>query len=489
MSLGFKSQCVPEYRVLDEPQIQRIHRATLELLETVGVKVLHKGALEMLGSAGCRVKPENIVQIPNWLVEECIRTAPSRITIYNRLGEEAMRLEGNRKHYGMGTDLVNTYDIDTGEIRQSRLQDVVNAAKVADTLEEMDFIGSYALPFDSPINMSYIDSFKAQVENSVKPIFFTAAGTEDLAVINAIAAAAVGGADLLKEKPFHIHYSEPLTPLCHSAGAVQKLFYCADNFLPVNYTPGMMSGATAPITLAGAITVGNAEALSGLVMHQLRSKGAPIISGFGMSTLDMKTTACVYACPEYRLAISACADLYHYYGVPMWGTAGVSDANCIDQQAGMEWGISLLTSALDGANLIHDVGYLGQGMIGHPAALVICAEIISYVKRLARGFGIDDSDISMDVIRKVGPQGDFLNTHHTLKGFRREHWLPELSNRMPLTTWNSFGSKTMFDKAFERAKTILKDHRPVPLIKEAQEAIDALRNDAVKKMARMLFES
>ena len=489
MSLGFKSQCVPEYRVLDVAQIERIHLATLELLETVGVKVLHPGALEMLRAAGCRIKPDDIVQIPNWLVEQCIRTAPSRITIYNRLGAEAMRLEGNRKHYGMGTDLVHTYDLDTGEIRQSCLQDVVNAARVADKLPEIDFIGSYALPFDAPMNMGYIDSFKAQVENSIKPIFFTAAGAEDLAVMNALAAAAVGGAEALKEKPFHIHYAEPMTPLCHTVGAVQKLFYCADNGIPVNYTPGMMSGATAPITLAGAITVGNAEALSGLVMHQLRSKGAPLISGFGMSTLDMKTTACIYACPEYRLAISACADLYHYYGVPMWGTAGVSDANCIDQQAGMEWGISLLTAALDGANLIHDVGYLGQGMIGHPAALVICAEIISYTKRLTRGFGIDDSDISMDVIRKVGPQGDFFNIHHTLKGFRKEHWLPELSNRMPLPTWNSFGSPTLLDKAVEKAQAILRDYQPVPLMQGAQETCDALRNDAVKKMQAILFES
>ncbi|NTW99375.1 MAG: trimethylamine methyltransferase [Geobacteraceae bacterium] len=489
MSLGFKLQCVPEYRVLNEAQIKRIHCATLELLETVGVKILHKDALEMMRDAGCRVKADDIVQIPNWLIEQSIRSAPSRITIYNRLGEEAMRLEGNRKHYGMGTDLVNTYDLDTGEIRQSQLQDVANAAKIADALEEIDFTGSYALPYDSPMNMSYIDSFKAQVENSVKPIFFTAAGSEDLAVINTIAAAVVGGADILKEKPFHIHYAEPLTPLSHTAGAVQKLFYCADNLIPVNYTPGMMSGATAPVTLAGAITVGNAEALSGLVMHQLRSKGAPIISGFGMSTLDMKTTACVYACPEYRLAISACADLYHFYGIPMWGTAGVSDACCIDQQAGMEWGVSLLTSALDGANLIHDVGYLGQGMIGHPAALVICAEIISYVKRLARGFTIDDIDISMDVIRKVGPQGNFLNTHHTLKGFRKEHWLPDLSNRMPLATWNDFGSKTLLDKAVAKARAILKEHQPVPLNEGTQEAIDVIRNNAIEKLKGILFES
>jgi trimethylamine--corrinoid protein Co-methyltransferase len=489
MNSGFKSQCVPEYRILKEPQIKRIHCATLELLETVGVKVMDAEAREMLESAGCRIKPDNIVQFPNWLVEDSIRSAPSRITIYNRLGEEAMRLESNRIHYGLGTDLINTYDIDTGELRQSQLQDVANAAKISDALEEIDFLGSYALPYDSPANMGYIDSFKAELENSIKPIFYTAAGSEDLAVINAMAAAAVGGADILREKPIHIHYAEPLTPLTHSSGAVKKLFYCADNMVPVNYTPGMMSGATAPITLAGAITVGNAEALSGLVMHQLRCKGAPIISGFGMSTLDMKTSACVYACPEYRLALSACSDLYHYYGVPMWGTAGVSEAHCLDEQAGMEWGVSLLTAALDGSNLIHDVGYLGQGLVGHPAALVICAEIISYVKRFTRGFDIDDVDFAMDVIREVGPQGGFIGTSHTFKNFRKEHWMPDLCNRLTLDAWQASGQQTLAERAIEKTKKILKEHKVEPLRDGVQETLDALRNAAAAKYKDVIFES
>jgi trimethylamine--corrinoid protein Co-methyltransferase len=489
MNSGFKSQCVPEYRILKEHQIKRIHCATLELLETLGVKVLDNDARDMLRDAGCRMKPDNIVQIPNWLVEESIRSAPSRITIYNRLGEEAMRLEGNRIHYGLGTDLIHTYDLDTGELRQSQLKDVANAAKIADALEEIDFLGSYALPSDSPANMGYIYSFKAELENSIKPIFYTATGPEDMAVINAMAAAAVGGPDILKEKPIHIHYAEPLTPLTHSSGALKKLFYCADNMVPVNYTPGMMSGATAPITLAGAITVGNAEALSGLVMHQLRCKGAPIISGFGMSTFDMKTSACVYGCPEYRLALSACSDLYHYYGIPMWGTAGVSEAQCLDEQAGMEWGMSLLTAALDGSNLIHDVGYMGQGLVGHPAALVICAEIISFVKRFVRGFDIDDEDISMDVIREVGPQGGFINTAHTFKNFKKEHWIPGLSNRLTLDSWKNSGQKTLADQAIEKAKKIFNEHQPVPLGEGVQARLNSIRDAAAVEFEGKIFES
>ena len=309
----------------------------------------------------------------------------------------------------------------------------------------------------------YIDSFRHLIENSVKPIFFTAAGKEDLAVIHAMAAAAAGGRDQFNAKPFIIHYAEPLSPMTHSKGAVEKLFYCADNAIPVTYTSGLMSGATAPTPLAGAIVQGNAEALSGLVMHQLRRKGAPIISGFGTATLDMRSTACIYGCPEYRLAISACADLYHHYKIPVWGTAGASDAHQLDQQASMEWAISLLTAGLDGANLIHDVGYLGQGLIGHPAAIVMCAETISYIKRLLDGFSIDPDHLDLDVFRQVGPMGHYITTKQTLKFFRSEHWQPQLTNRKTLKQWQTDSPDTWYDRAIAKAKGLLADHRPVPI--------------------------
>ena len=489
MNTGFKSQCLPTYRILTQDQITTIHNATLELLETIGVKVMDAEALEMMRQAGCRVKEGNIVLIPNYLVEQCIRSAPSRITIYNRLGDEAMRLEGNNTYFGMGTDLITTCDLTSGELRESKLQDVANAARIADSLEEIDFLGSYALPYDSPTNLMYIDSFKTQLENSIKPIFYTAAGIEDIAVINDMAAAVMGGKAALREKPIHVHYAEPLTPLMHSSGAIKKLFYCADNGAPVNYTPGMMSGASAPVTLAGAITVGNAEALSGVVMHQLRAKGAPIISGFGMSTLDMKYSTCSYGCPEYRLALSACSDLYHYYGIPMWGTAGVSDSNCIDQQAGMEWAISLLMAGMDGANLVHDIGYLGQGLVGSPAALVINAEIISYVRRVIKGFDIDLEHIGMDVIRKVGPQGAFITTEQTLKFFKEEHWQPQLCNRADPDLWKKMGSQTWGENAVKRAIDILDHHKPAPLAREVRTTMDAIRAKALTDLADKQFES
>jgi len=482
MNTGFRSQCVPDYRLLTKDQIEHIHRSTLEVLETVGVRILHDEGVELLRDAGCQVKNDNLVHIPNWLVEDSIHGAPSRITVYNRKGEDTMHLEGRKVYFGLGTDLINTYDLKTGELRPSCLQDVVNATKTADYLNDIDFIASFALPKDVPTNLMYIESFRAQVKNSIKPIFFTAAGQEDLSVIIEMAAAVVGGEDRLRERPFLIHYSEPTSPLTHSRGAVRKLFLCADKGIPINYTPALLSGASGPVTLVGAMVVANAEALSGIVLHQLRAKGAPIISGFGTPPMDMMTSTVVYGAPELRLTHSAYADLYHYYGIPMWGTAGCSDAHGLDQQAGVEWAISILMAALDGTNLVHDIGYLGQGLIGSPAAIVMCSEIISYVKRIIQGFEISRDRIGMDVIRQVGPGGNFLSEEQTLRLHREEHWRPKFLNRDDPETWMTKGRKSYQETVTQKAIEILERHRPQSLSEDVCRALDEITENAKKAL-------
>jgi trimethylamine--corrinoid protein Co-methyltransferase len=482
MNSGFRSQCVPSYRLLTEDQIKEIHRASLEILETVGVRVLDEEAVELLRDNGCRVKGDHTVLMPNWLVEECIRSAPSRITVYDRTGEEAMRLEGRNVYFGLGTDLITTCDLKTGDLRPSRLEDVANAARTADGCEEIDFIASFALPQDVSTNLMYIECFKAMVENSVKPIFFTAAGHEDLSVITEMAAAVAGDEDRLAQRPFLIHYSEPTSPLSHSRGAVRKIFLCADKKVPINYTPGMLSGASGPVTLGGAIVLANAEALSGIVLHQLRSRGAPIISGFVVTPMDMATSVIAYGAPEFRLTHSAYADLYHYYGIPMWGTAGCSDANGLDPQSAMESAISILMAALDGANLVHDVGYMGQGLIGSPAAIVMCSEIISYVQRFLRGFDLQRDRVGMEVIRQVGPGGNFLAEDMTARFHREEHWRPKYLNRDNPEVWMSKGSKSYGEVVTEKAIEILQTHRPEPL----PENVTRVLEEMVQKAERTL---
>ncbi len=486
MKSGFNSQCVPNCRLLTEDQIKEIHRASLSLLENPGVRVHHDEAVKLLKDAGCQVKDDNLVRIPNWLVEEAIGSAPSRITIYNRKGQPAMHLEGRNFHFGLGTDLINTYDLYTDQTRRSVLNDVINAARVADSRPEIDFIASFALPSDVPTNTMYVECARALMQNSTKPIFFTAAGKEDLAFIIEMAAAVAGGEQSLREKPFLIHYSEPTPPLTHSYGAVRKLFLCAEKGIPICYTPADMLGASAPVTLAGSIVQANAEALSGIVLHQLKAKGAPIITGLLAVPLDMRTAAFSYGAPDLRLTNSAFADLYHYYGLPMWSTVG-SDAQVLDEQAAMEHAIGTLMASLDGANLIHDVAYLGQGLLGNPASIVMCDEIISYVKRMLRGFEMTDEMLAQDVIRQVGPAGNFLAVKHTLKHFKQELWQPKYMTRDNPDTWLKNGSKTYRERITEETIRILETYTPEALSTELSKKLDVIVKKAEEKLATIKF--
>ncbi len=481
MDTGTHTRCVPRFRLLEPNQIQRLHQAALRVLEETGVQVLHPEAVDLLANHGARTGDGKTVRIPGHLVEEAVASAPSNLVIYNRDGDPALELGGRRSYFGTGTDLPKTIDLDTREHRDTLEEDVRRSTRISDALPNIDFIGSYGLPRDVRPGLHYIRNFQLLVEGSAKPVFFTAESEDDLRVILDMAEAVAGGARPLADRPFLIHYSEPVSPLTHSREAVAKLMACARQRVPINYTPAMLSGSTGPVTLAGAVVTATAEALSGLVMHQLTRKGAPIISGFAATSMDMLRGTVSYTSPEFRLTHSACADLFHHYGVPMWGTAGCSDAQFPDLQSGAEYGFTLLNAALDGANLIHDCGYLGQGFVASPEMIVFADEVIGYVKRYMRGFDLDPEHLAVEVIQQVGPGGHFLAEKHTLDFFQDEHWRPGLYNRENLANWMQGGGATIEDRLLSRARELLVRHEPIPLSEGVREALDRIWNDTKTK--------
>jgi trimethylamine--corrinoid protein Co-methyltransferase len=484
METGLNNRCTPRFRILDEDQVGRIYETALRVLDEVGVRVNLSRAVDILAGNGARVKEKNVVEIPSFLVEAAVQSAPSNVTLYNRKREAVMELGGRRIYFGTGTDLPKTVDLATREIRDTKADDIVASTVVSDAAPNIDFIASYGLPRDIPPGLHYIRCFQLQVENSVKPIFFTAGSLQDLLVILEMASAVAGSSKDLARYPFLIQYSEPTSPLTHSEEAVSKLICCAENRVPINYTPALLAGSTGPVTLAGALAVSAAEALSGLVIHQLVNKGAPIITGVVATSMDMLRATISYTAPEFRLTHSAYADLFHYLGLPIWGTAGCSDSQFPDLQAGAEYGFSLLNAALDGCNLIHDCGYIGQGFVASPEMILFADEVIAMVKRYMRGFEVDEEHLAMDVIRKVGPGGHFLSEKHTLDHFMKEHWRPTLFNRENLPNWIKKGKKTADQKLIEKALEILKTHKPEPLPQAVRGGLDAIWNEAEKKIRR-----
>ncbi len=276
LKVNMSTQATVGLNLLSDDQIEEIHSATLQVLQTVGVEVYEEEALQLLKNAGADVEGTR-VRFPVWLIQEALASAPKSVTLYNRSGEPACILEKGKIYYGSGSDTPYTIDVETGKRRSATNADVGMAAKLADALEHIDFIMSLGLASDAPAEASDVYQYQAMVTNTCKPILFTAHGRQGLLDIYEISSLVAGGERELRLKPFFALYNEPSSPLMHSKEAAEKLLTCAEKEIPMIYVPATMLGATGPVTPAGSLVVANAEQLSGLVIHQLKKKG-PLLS-------------------------------------------------------------------------------------------------------------------------------------------------------------------------------------------------------------------
>jgi len=463
----------PTMSFLSQEDKDRIYRTALRIMGGIGMQILHDEVMKLLKRAGCKEEKDNIIKVPATLVERVIKSAPHVISIYNRKGDLTMDCGGDRSYFGTGSDLIYSLDSWKMERHLCVLDDVSRAARVCDALPNIDFIMSFAHPSDINPQYAYLKSFQAMAENSIKPIVCTAEGREDLSEMWEIAKIVRGGEKELFLKPYFIHYAEPISPLKHPFQSLDKLLFCAEKGVPVVYSPAPIAGSTAPMTIAGHVAQGLAESLVGLVVHQLKVEGAPFIMGMGPAILDMATGQCSYNAPEYYMAYIAMIEMSHYLDLPSWGYAGMSDSQIPDQQAIYEAGICSFMSAISGANLNHDVGYLDFGRTGSLEMVIILDEIIDQVRRLMRGIAVDDEMLGLDVVREVGHKGNFLIHDHTLKHLRATQWRPKLISRSSYEKWKNLGSTSLLDRARRRLSDILDKHRPQPLNKEVAHAIQS----------------
>ena len=273
---------VGRLQFLSEAAKRDIYVAVLDILGKVGMQVDHEEARAMLLDAGCTLTSGERVLMPRHLVEQARLSALSVVDVYDRSGEAAMELGGYNSYFGTGSDLMSTYDLETGEHRPSVLEDVRRAARLCDALPNLDFVMSSAHPTDRDPHQSYLLSFQAMMENSTKPLVMTAENRGDLEVMIAIARELRGGTEQLRGKPYFLVYLEPTSPLIHPQDSIEKLLLCADAGVPAIYSPAPLAGATAPITVAGHTAQGVAESLFGMVLHQLRKPGAPFLFGMAL---------------------------------------------------------------------------------------------------------------------------------------------------------------------------------------------------------------
>ncbi len=465
----------PTFRKLSDDQLARIHAASLEILERTGARLHDEEAVALFEKAGADVTDGNLVRIPSYLVEWALRTAPKTIALCSRDGSRAMRLEGHNVYYGPGSDCPNVIDLETGERRTARLADVRNGVRLCDALPNIDFIMSFCMAQDVPQEVSDRYQMREILLNSTKPSMFVTlsmAGARDAVDM---ARAVAGGAYALRRRPITSCYVNVTGPLRHNQESLQKLLYFSEIGLPFSYIPVVLRGLNGPVTLAGALALGNAGELVGVVLSQLKREGAPIIvSGGTNDMVDMRSLVGAYAAPESRVTFM---EMVHYHGLPMFGLGGASDSKLPDEQAAAEAALSLLTETLAGSHMVHDVGYLASGMLASFEQVVICDELINWVRRFVEGVVVDDETLALDLIDKLGPDGDYVSADHTLDHFREDYY-PVILDRQNIDRWEKKGSKTLRERAVERAREILVEHEPEPLPGDLAAELDRIVEEA-----------
>jgi trimethylamine--corrinoid protein Co-methyltransferase len=460
----------PSMRVLSQAQVRALHNATLRILGEVGVQLQDPQGRELLLGAGA-VESGGRVRIPERLVEEAIASAPSRILMYDRLGNLSMPLELGKVFFGAGSDTTFTLDIEGGERRRAVAEDARRISRLIEGLDNIDFTMSMANPSDVPPDDLYIHAFVGMLRGTRKPIVYTAKDRRDMEDIYRIAVAVVGGEGELRERPFLLQYAEPISPLLIPEESLQKIIFCAEKGIPACYIPSPNTGGGGPITLAGAVALGNAECLLGLIITQLIRPGTPFLYGMNTAALDMKSTIVSYGAPEWTLGMGAWTDLAYFYNLPVWGYAGATDSKLVDAQAGIEASLSIMSAYLTRCTLVHDVGYIEYGSTSSAEMLVIADEIIRWVRFVLAGMRIDEETLALDAIGRAKPGSGFLTDNHTLKKWRWAQWMPEIIDRSRYDSWIGDGSKDMFQRANLRAKEILAQVEPPALGEDVETTI------------------
>jgi len=455
-----KSKKGDKLTMLTDVEKRKIYYKALEILQKVGVEIRSKEALKLLEAAGARIDGSR-VYLRQHQVEKALASAPKYILIYDRNGKLALTLGGGKNYFGSGSDNPNTIDLESGERRRSRLDDVKNFSLLTDALPNLDFGMSMALPSDVSAKLADLYQFKTMVTNCSKPFIFTSADNRNTRSLIEMAMVVTGGRQQLDEKPFFIQYTEPTSPLVGSDDALGRLLLSAEYGIPATYTSGTLPGASSPITAAGTVIMTLAEELSGVVISQLKRPGAPVIIGGAASPMDMKTAVSAYGSPDSLIIDKTLSEVSKYLEMPVFSEGGFSDSKLVDGQQAIEASISILEMAHTQADLIHDVGYLESGLTGSLESVAIGNEIIGYVRNLQQGINLDDDHLAMDAIERVGPGGSYLTDPSTLAMFR-DVYRPQLLDRQGYDNWKKNGAKDLRTRAREMVKSILANHQPTP---------------------------
>lgn len=464
-------------KVLSKADIATVQEATLKVLEKVGVIFEDEEVQKLFKREGAAVNG-SIVKIPPEMVKEAIERCPPNVVLKARNPERSVKLGKGKVHYTNGFGATFVLDLNNGKCRKAQLKDLENFTKISDYLENVHYCIKEVIPQDIPPHLSDLYAASVLLKNTDKHIHISIDIVENVdkitdAIIRMADIAANNNKD--SEKPIFSLGCCPTTPLKYTRDATVKLVKAVKRNIPFLIVSGAMAGSTAPVTLAGTLLVQNAEVLAGIVLTQLINPGTPVIYGSFSSPTEMHSAKQILGCPETALLNAATAQLCKSYNIPFgYGTGGIADSPVLDVQAGFEKMLTVLFSSLAGVEVIHDgvSGLLGTAMIASYEQLIIDNEICNMINRGLSGIRVSEETLALNLIKEVGPGGEYITTDHTLQNFRKEFYLSRITNKMSAGEWLEHGGKGIIENAREKVKEILKTHKPSKLDKDIEVAMD-----------------
>jgi trimethylamine--corrinoid protein Co-methyltransferase len=462
------------YQPLSEDEVKRIHEASLLVLERTGIEVLPSEARSIFQEAGAQVDNDhNRVYFPRSMVEDALAKACNRFTLAGREERHDMDMGGDRVYMGTGGAAVKVMDLN-GRVRESKLADIAKIGRLVDALENIHFYLRPVVARDVPVNLLDVNKTYAAICNTTKHVMTSAYNTTTALDVIEMVSMVMGGKEFYEERPI-VSFTAcwTVSPLRYAPETVEVLIELVKQNVPVVISSAPQSGATSPAALAGTLVQINAEELSGLVLCNLIRPGARLMMGYVPSVADMRTGNFVGGAPEFALMNAAAAQLAHFYNIPVYNSAALTDSKIPDIQAGYEKGFTSTAAALSGSNYIHhSAGFLESMLAVAYEQYVIDNEINGNIMRMVRGIEVNDETLSIDVIDQVcRGEGHYLGTTQSLSLMKTEYYYPRIADRKGREEWEENGSLDMRMRAQQRVRDILATHEAKRLDVKIDEAV------------------
>ncbi|MBA7639226.1 Glycine betaine methyltransferase [subsurface metagenome] len=448
------------YKPLTEESIDRIHQTAMRIIEEVGFEVNSKAALELFRGAGAWVdEGKSLVRLPQKRVMELIEMAPSEVRLCGQDEKHDVLLGGQRVYTGTGGTALYIYHPDTEQKQLATLDDLKRIAKLVDKLDNIHLFMLPTYPSELPVEQVEVNRFFAGLDNTTKHVMGGVYTLNGVKQVIRMAELIAGSGEKLRQRPLISMITCSISPLKMDRQYGDLVVTIAQAGIPVVCPAEPLCGATSPVTLAGNLVIQTVDSLMGVMLTQIINPGTPVIFGSVAAGIDFKDLKYLAGSVEMGLLNAAGAQMAQFYKLPFYATGGMTDSKVLDAQSGYESAVTGLLCALAGANFIHDAaGLMEFAMTVCYEKYVIDNEILGMVMRAVEGIKVNDDTLAFDLIKQVGPGGNFVAAKHTRRFMRSEHYQPSLSDRDSRDEWEAKGGKTTWERASQRVEEIIANH-------------------------------